>query len=225
VTHGLASGNTRAEAVCHGLLELFERHQTHAFYRLDFAGQQALRLALHSVDDGLCRGWLDRIAAAGLRCAVWDLSDSLGVPCFLCDLLDARRDAMRSLPRARGVGCHLAKEVALARALSEAAQSRLTAIAGARDDISAPVHAALQQHPAFAEARAQMEDPSQGRTFAEVPSITHATFEEDLRALCQRLPAESANDVVVVALSPPGRPYCVVRVVVPGLRAPHPDVP
>ena len=37
--------------------------------------------------------------------------------------------------RAAGSGCHVSKEIAFTRALTEAAQSRLTFISGARDDL------------------------------------------------------------------------------------------
>jgi len=51
-------------------------------------------------------------------------------------IADRDSDPTRRLPAAAGHGCHPCRAVALSRALTEAAQSRLTMISGSRDDVT-----------------------------------------------------------------------------------------
>lgn len=78
------------------------------------------------------------------------------------------------------MGCHRSRAVALLRALTEAAQSRLTMIAGTRDDIL--VHqldqeAYLRAHARFHERR---DIPGPRRRFSDVPTREHERFEDDI---------------------------------------------
>lgn len=221
-SNGLASGNCLDEAIVHGLFEVVERHHAALFYERDVRSQAARRVAISSIDNSDCQLLLDKIAAAGARVALWDLSEPLGVPCFLCDLIDGTRETFRPLPRARGLGCHANKAIALSRAITEAAQSRLTNIAGSRDDIldsglqsanqAANWHLAVKQH---AETR-------DGKTFDAIPSFDFATFEQERAWLVDRLLQSGIGDPVVIDLSKPGWPVSVVRVVVPGLLNSNP---
>src|SRR5262249_3092020 len=86
-----------------------------------------------SVTDTHCRWLLERCVAAGLEVVVWQMTQDVSVPCFLCTLVD--RDAKTYFPRrASGSGCHPYRRIALMRAITEALQSRLPFTAGGRDD-------------------------------------------------------------------------------------------
>ena len=74
------------------------------------------------------------IKDAGLDVAVWHASTTVEVPCFACAIADVRGNTLYP-QHAAGYGCHVSKEIALLRALTEAAQTRLTFISGARDDL------------------------------------------------------------------------------------------
>ena len=79
---------------------------------------------------------MERFERARMDVGIWDVTSDIGVPVFQCviagreaglgdgDLFDAEL----------GSGCHPDPEVALLRALTEAAQARTTFIAGSRDD-------------------------------------------------------------------------------------------
>lgn len=135
-SNGLASGNTKTEAMLHALCEVIERdHETLWYLRRQFGRDgDHRRLQLDSVADRHCRWLLERVRAAGLEISVWHTAQELGIPSFMCTVFD--RHANTFYPqRATGSGCHPYRRIALSRAITEALQSRLTHIAGGRDDM------------------------------------------------------------------------------------------
>jgi ribosomal protein S12 methylthiotransferase accessory factor len=73
---------------------------------------------------------MERFRAAGVEVDITSLDNAYGIPTFKVAIWSG------AFPRIfKGIGTHLDAAVALSRALTEAAQSRATAIAGARDDI------------------------------------------------------------------------------------------
>ncbi|HEU4614443.1 MAG TPA: YcaO-like family protein, partial [Kofleriaceae bacterium] len=136
-SNGLASGNVLVEAIVHGLCEVLERDAEAAWRR---AGGDR-RLVLDSIPDPACRALIDRITAAGPRVFVWDVTNpasAAGIAVIGAAIMeDPREPAWRTLGFYQGFGAHWQPEIAIARALTEAAQTRLTYIAGARDDFFA----------------------------------------------------------------------------------------
>lgn len=131
-TTGLASGNTRDEALLHALCELIERDAVARMDAMDAGELDARRLDLASVPAGPAAGVLERFARAGLEIEVLDITSDVGVPAFHATIADP--DPLRGGFIDRGMGAHVAPEIALVRALVEAAQSRLGYISGSRDD-------------------------------------------------------------------------------------------
>ncbi len=126
-SNGLASGNVIEEALLHGLCELVERDALAAIER-DPARKRPIDLA--AAEDAHTRAATARARAAGFKLAAWDVTGDRPAPVVVVDLVAA------DLPqRWRGSGCHPSGAVAVSRALTEAAQSRLTYISGARDDV------------------------------------------------------------------------------------------
>ncbi len=216
-SNGLASGNCLGEATCHALFEVVERHQAELFYGRDVPSQASRRVDLSSVDDPACRALLELVVTARVSVAVWDLSEPLGIPCFLCDLVDEHPDVFRPLSRARGLGCHSSKGVALSRSITEAAQSRLTNIAGSRDDISTSGLCHASNIVNWQTAIRQHTHATQELCYGTIPSFQFDSFEEEQEWLVGRLTHAGFNEGVVVDLSKPDWPVTVVRVVVPGL--------
>ena len=223
-TNGLASGNARDEAVCHGLCELVERDAVTLWFRLDARAQAASAVDLATVDDPACRGTIDRVRAAGLDLVAWDATSDLGVPAFLCLLLDAREPEVGH--GGLGAGCHPAREVALLRALTEAVQVRMTYISGARDDIAAGEYSSGTRAERLATARRlAAHRAATGLEFRELPTRAHPDFAANLAWLLERLGAAGLDEPIVVDLSRPEIGVAVVRVVAPGLEGPddHPS--
>ena len=214
---GLASGNHVLEAVSHALCEIVERDASARFTARPEQEREARRLDLLTVDDADCLEVLGRYRRAGVDVAVWDMTSHVGLAAFECMIAEHSDDPTRWLSSARGMGCHPARQVALLRALTEAAQSRLTIIAGSRDDMSRASYAAWRD-PANT-SRWRQEAADRGVVpFTSVPSVESDSFEEDVALLFDAVVRAGCDRVIVVDLTRPEIGVPVVRVIVPGLH-------
>jgi ribosomal protein S12 methylthiotransferase accessory factor YcaO len=57
--------------------------------------------------------------------AVWEITSDVEMPAYLCTVADRADDRLQPPLFASGMGCHPSRQIALLRALTEAAQSRL----------------------------------------------------------------------------------------------------
>ncbi|HEX8824533.1 MAG TPA: YcaO-like family protein, partial [Archangium sp.] len=148
-----------------------------------------------------------------------------GVAAFSCTIVDSDPEPQRPIGPMGGMGCHPCRAVALSRALTEAAQSRLTIITGARDDVR---HLGPQGSEEEFEAARRMRDllvaEPRTRRFQDAPDFQGGTLEEDHAFLLGRLRAVGLGEAVVVDLTQPHFGIPVVRVLVPGLE-PLNDIP
>ncbi len=213
-SNGLASGNCLTEAILHGVCEVIER-DAEATWRAT-GGQR--RLLLDTVTDPGSVELIERFTAAGVRVVVWDLTSDVGVPVIGCAILeDPEQPAWRSLGLYQGFGCHPAPEIALARALTEAAQTRLTYIAGARDDFFPFDYERATDRELIAEIWDELSSaPYEPVAFGELPDLATAELGDDLSAVVERLAASGSDQVIAVDLSQPGLDVPVVKVLIPG---------
>src|SRR5947209_2036641 len=130
-SNGLASGNHLMEAISHGICEVVERDATTLWWLRDDSWRASRSLDLTSVDDPACADVLEKFRCAGLSVAAWETTSDIGIASFLCAIFSREDEPLRQLPPAAGSGCHPARAIALLRALTEAAQTRLTQISGA----------------------------------------------------------------------------------------------
>jgi ribosomal protein S12 methylthiotransferase accessory factor len=216
-TNGLASGNHLLEAVSHGICEVIERDATTLWLHGGERYQRERILRLESVSDPACRDLLDRLARARVAVRVWDVTSDVGVPAFYCLLMG--RDERFADPEFGG-GCHPARQVALLRALTEAAQARTTYIAGSRDDFARNDYTEAGRSSRRRRCRMLMEAGSGERSFQDIPTCESDTLHDDVEWVLQRLRAMGIRQVLVVELTKPEFGLPVVRVVVPGLEGP-----
>lgn len=127
-TNGLASGNTIEEAVLHGLLEVIERD---ALSIAEYARDPGTEIML-SERDGLNYKLKLKIEEAGIKVKLWLLGSDVDIPTVVAALDDTVLKDPALL--VMGAGSHLSPEIAVTRALTEAAQSRVVQIHGARED-------------------------------------------------------------------------------------------
>ncbi|WP_170574269.1 YcaO-like family protein [Ruegeria atlantica] len=215
-TNGLASGNSVAEASCHAICELIERDAT----TLWFQHSAPPRLNVDSVDDPRCRQAIEMITAAGLEIGLWNTTSDIEIASFRCVICEGGGQ-----PGHIGIGdgCHPDRAIALLRALTEAAQTRLTYISGARDDLDPEEFTDQAKFERDRYARGLIEGADASQCFATCPSHVTGSFEEDLELLLQRLASVGISQVVMLDLSRPEFDIAVVRAVIPGLEAPHDD--
>lgn len=219
-TNGLASGNHFLEGLLHGIYEVIERDANTLWNCRDRVAQRHSGLDLTTVDDPVCREVLERYTAAGLHVQVWETTSDVELAAFLCQVWESAEHPFRLWPLpVIGSGCHACRAVALLRALTEAAQVRITFIAGSRDDLGADEYPSLDvAAPTLA---ADRHEPV--RRFQDVPTWEAETFEDDLAQVTQRLDAAGIRQLIAVELTQPAFPLSVVRVVIPGLEGPHDD--
>jgi YcaO-like protein with predicted kinase domain len=215
--NGLASGNHVVEAAVHGLCEVIERD---AVSVLGFGGESAVdarRVDLSTIDDPVCLDLLQRFERAGVNVAVWDATSDVAVAAFIALVVNEDAYDPRSLYAARGSGCHPARAVALVRALTEAAQSRLSFIAGSRDDMLRVEYDHVASPELADRTRVVMAKP-QPWSFANAPTHEAASVEADLEHVLASLRHAGFDSAVVVDLRQPEYAIPVVRMLVPGLE-------
>jgi len=219
-TNGLASGNTLAEAVLHGICEVVERDALALWEHAPPEQQAATRIDLATATDPLVANVLERFRRAHVGVLAWDATSDVGVAVVRAVVFEASSDPwLRPLPIAAGFGCHPDGSVALLRALIEAAQSRLTIIAGSRDDFgraryrAAQDAAALEHHRRLARAGSRV-------TIDRLPTGCGTTVDDDVASVLDRLRGVGVPQVLAVDLSLEDVPVSVARVIVPGLEGP-----
>jgi ribosomal protein S12 methylthiotransferase accessory factor len=117
-SNGLASGNTLAEATLHALLEVIER-DTVALHLA--APHEAQAIDTATLPEPFA-GWARRWTGLGVTLHLRALPNAFGLTTLTAELHDADPTAPSPM---RGHGCHPDAGIALARAVTEAAQSRL----------------------------------------------------------------------------------------------------
>jgi YcaO-like protein with predicted kinase domain len=224
-SNGLASGNHLTEAISAAICELVERDAVAAWSALGIRARAQRALDAASVDDPDCRALLAIYDEAGIDVRLWNVTTEIGIAAFICDIRDLSEGDSRRLRRFHGAGCHPDRTIALTRALTEAAQTRLTYIAGIRDDL---LPAEYEEPPAAGIVDALLDalrQESEPHSFRDVPSFAADDLGRDLGWELERLRASEIDRVVAVDLTRPNFAIPVVRVVVPGLegdiRHPH----
>ena len=220
-TNGLSSGNVFEEAMLHGLCEVIERDALAIWEHAAPETQAASRLDLNSIDHPVALRILQQLLSADILPIVWDATSDIGIATIRAALYDDTSDPVtRPLPASLGAGCHPDRTIALCRAVTEAAQGRLTAIAGSRDDIGRARYRDIQSAGALAAYREAAHGDRGQRQFASVPTHVSDNLAADLDKVVANLEDAGLDRVLFVDLGKPGMPLSVVRVIVPGLEGP-----
>jgi ribosomal protein S12 methylthiotransferase accessory factor len=226
-TNGLASGNTRLEALCHALCEVVERDalalataRAHvvpaiadALADIGFnpgSPPRRERPPLISLPSLPNRATLlaRKLQRAGLRVCLEDLTSTTGVATIGCTIAEPGTSDAYS-----GCGTHPDARVALIRALTEAAQSRMTAIQGGREDLP-------DCTPPNDFAASYASDGTEDTIdFGDIASYQHSSVNEDVELLIDGMRKSGFTQIVAVELTRPEVGIPVVRVVVPGAEA------
>ena len=210
-TTGLASGNAIEEAIFHGLAEIIERDA----WALVEAARHTGPL-IQNIEDDLAQGLMDKFAAAGVDVYLRDITSDIGVATCAAAADDVRLRDPTLLTT--GMGTHTSSKVAVLRALTEVAQSRLTQIHGAREDATLADFRKRIGYERTKKLNSHWFDGSEKRSFAAVPSFESDDFLLDIRHMLGRLQQAGLDRAVVVDLTRPEIGIPVVRVIVPGLE-------
>lgn len=225
-TNGLAAGNTRLEALCQALCEVLERDAesvTLAAVSLRASIEEVIRamgveapaksaVIRHRLlsDDGMprrARCLLDRIRRSGLRVYVRDLTCSTRIPTIDCAIAESLPDGTQRVHG--GLGTHPDSRVALIRAVTEAAQSRVACIQGGREDLPEITYHMKSANPE------ENYSNSDVVPFTSVASYQHDCIDDDIREILRAMQEDGLEQAVAVDMTQPELGVAVVRVVVP----------
>ncbi|MEM1382425.1 MAG: YcaO-like family protein [Pseudomonadota bacterium] len=222
-TSGLAAGNVAVEAQLHALYEAIERDAIACWRSKGGPAKAGTALNLSTVEDPDLHGLMDGIAQADVDLVAWDLTSDAEVPVMIAMLIP-RAGERGGVEAELGSGCHLDPSVALSRAITEAAQTRLTRISGARDDFDPQSYSTEARRRRRVEAQSWLTLGRRGRV-AWTRAITQrwqpsADLEADLGAVLDALASIGCGEAVWIDLTRPEIGIPVGRVVVPGLEGP-----
>lgn len=210
-TNGLASGNTREEAVFHALMEVIERDA----WSLVEATRNTGSLVTE-ISDGIGAELLHRFTDASVDVVIKDITSDIGIPTIaaVADDVLLKDPALLTI----GMGSHTNAGIALLRALTEVAQSRLTQIHGAREDTT---DAGFRKQLGYERTKRMNRYWFNGTgevRFQEIPSFDSDDFLTDIRYVVSALGRVGLHRVIVVDLTREEIGIPVVRVIVPGLE-------
>ena len=214
-TTGLASGFDEHHALLHGILECVEHdaiaraQRTHGFF-------QKFRLDVSGSGDSVLDDLVRRVRNAGLLCAFWLVPAAAEIPVVWCQIMEDGSQSLITPYPADGFAADLNVASAAGRALIEAAQSRVAAISGSRDDITRASYPLYVDWPAIEAHR---------RLLAKGPMLLHvASFDEQggpapidpLENVVDRLAEACAGPVHYVSLdTTPLQQLHAIRAVMP----------
>jgi YcaO-like protein with predicted kinase domain len=215
-TNGLASGNHLVEAISSAICELVERDAVALWHAPDIHARARCRLDPASVTDADCRGLFAIYARADITPRLWNVTSDIGIPAFICDIPAPTEDPSVALRRFRGAGCHPNRSIALSRAMTEAAQTRLTYIAGIRDDLHDYAESSKDKlGAALLDAMSEAAPPV---IFEDIANHDADDVLADVRWELECLRAAGLTTAVAVDLTRPEFGIPVVRMIVPGLE-------
>jgi len=133
-TNGLAAGTSLDGALLHALCELIERDAVCLWGFKSDGAALATAIAPEAFADPGVDGLVAQIGRAGYRIHLFDQTTNVGVPVIYA-VMSPADGPEKHFDAASGAACHPVAAVAARKAIVEAAQTHVTNIAGARDDI------------------------------------------------------------------------------------------
>ena len=211
---GLAAHFERREAILSAIYEVIERDAEWAWRREPIHLRALHRVQANSPPFGWYQALFETIRRSGLRLSLYQIPAIVSLPVFICEIMEPGAGlAARQL--VYGSGAHAAPEMALLRSVVEAVQSRVTVIAGVRDDIYYP-----QREHAPGESIGMalpMPPGTQPRNWDDATMSFRASWDPTPIELASLLEQAGYPDTAIVNLSRENMDAVVVKAVCPGL--------
>ena len=208
-SNGCAAGNTLAEAIVQGFLELVERD---AYATWWYNRVQRPQVDLGQLDDSYVRDLRARLAETGRRLWVLDVTSDLGIPSFV-SVLHWMQNSQENIEF--GSGAHFDSRIALLRALTELNQFLSIGLmgggSGEKSSLDGSTPLRLQDHPFLMPSDQPMVQPGFGSKVGGLDAREQVTA-------CVRLAERAGLDFLVLDQTRTDIEAPVVRVIVPGLR-------
>ncbi|WP_410508375.1 YcaO-related McrA-glycine thioamidation protein [Methanosarcina hadiensis] len=210
-TNGLASGNVLEEAILHGLLEVIERD---AISTAQFTRDLGKEIIL-AEEDGYLYELARKFKDAGIELKVWLVPTDTGIPTIIAATDDVKLKDPALL--VMGAGSHLKPEIAVARAITEAAQSRVVQIQGAREDTDREGIIRSVGYDRMKRLNWFWFEEGEKISLSEVQDLSKKSPAENIDVILEKLKG-LAERVLVIDLSREEVAVPVVRVIIPGFE-------
>jgi ribosomal protein S12 methylthiotransferase accessory factor len=208
-SNGCSAGNTLAEAIVQGFLELVERDAYAIWW---YNRVQRPELDLRPFDDSYVHDLQKQLAERGRRLWVLDVTNDLGIPTFVA-ITHWMKEGKEHIEF--GSGAHFDPRIALLRAMTEVNQFlSIGLMGGGRGDKSSldgttPLR--LQSYPFLTPGGAPVIQRGLDPKFGALNTREQVTA-------CVDIAARNGLDFLVLDQTRPDIEVPVVRVIVPGLR-------
>ncbi|MDR3102240.1 MAG: YcaO-related McrA-glycine thioamidation protein [Methanocalculaceae archaeon] len=209
-SNGIASGNTMEEAIFYALTEVIERDSWSLAEAARDTGPAITNLT------GAAAKMLAKFTKAGIEVTLKDITSDIGIPTVAAVADDVLLQDPRLLTI--GMGTHTNPEIAVIRALSEAAQSRATQIHGAREDATIAAFREVMGYDRVKRMNAYWFRVEKTKAFSEIAGCATPDFRTDIFAIIDQLKAAGLERVLITDLTDSELGVPVVRVIVPGLE-------
>ncbi len=217
-SNGLASGNTPQEAINHAACELVERDSYACWTLQPPEYRDSTKVRIDSIDCDIACRLIERFYAAKTYVGIWNITSDIGLPAFLVRVIPKDRPPYSNIPPASGFACHPDRNLALLRALTEAAQSRLTFIAGARDDVRLSHYRTFTSASEYGRWYHSVFEQPELESYQNVPLYKPVTTNDVWQILKENLTKAGINQIISVDLSKPQFGIAVQKVIIPGLE-------
>ncbi|AAM03618.1 TPA: YcaO-related McrA-glycine thioamidation protein [Methanosarcina acetivorans] len=210
-TNGLASGNVLEEAILHGLLEVIERD---AISTAQFTRNLGKEIVL-TEEDGYLYELARKFKDTGIDLKIWLVPTDTGIPTIIAATDDVKLKDPALL--VMGAGSHLKPEIAIARAITEAAQSRVVQIQGAREDTDREGFIRSVGYDRMKRLNWFWFEEGEKISLSEVKDLSGKSPTENIDIILEQLKGLTEK-VIVVDLSREEIAVPVVRVIIPGFE-------
>lgn len=217
-SNGLASGNTLNEAINHGLFEVIERDAL-ALWALKTEKQKKLKkLKISSINAEFLKELINKIKSKNIGLAIWDITTNLQIPTYICKIIDCDESNGLKIRPAYGSGTHINSDIALSRAITEAAQSRLTFISGSRDDQYKSVYESQVSREFYQKWYDEIVIQKECYNYQLYNDPANDFLEDDQEFILKKLKKFNLNQAVCVNLTRSQYDIPVVKIIIPGLE-------
>jgi ribosomal protein S12 methylthiotransferase accessory factor len=208
-SNGCAAGNTLAEAIVQGFLELVERDAYAIWW---YNRLQRPQLDLSQFDDPYVRDLQRQLAESGRKLWVLDVTSDLAVPTFVA-VTHWMQNGRENIEF--GSGAHFDTKIALLRALTELNQFLSLGLMGGgtgeKSSLDGATPLRLQDYPYLTPSGKPLVPADFGSKFLDLGTSEQVSA-------CVRLTKQAGLDFLVLDQTRPDIKVPVVRVIVPGLR-------
>jgi bacteriocin biosynthesis cyclodehydratase domain-containing protein len=207
-SNGCAAGNTLAEAIVQGFLELVER-DAYAIWWYNRLRRAAVDLS--HFDDSYVRDIQTQFADAGRKLWVLDVTSDLGIPTYVA-IMHWMQNGQENIEF--GSGAHFDRRIALLRSLTELTQflsiGMMGGASGEKPTLDGVTPLRLEEYPFLIPSNNPIVPPAPGLK-------VHDNTREQVNA-CVDIASRAGYDFLVLDQTRPDVEVPVVRVIVPGLR-------